>query len=161
MTVAIAVAVPTIVITIVILVCLDLCRRRRAKTRRATEATETGPQESNGNTNEPTTPTELSTQSRPQSELPGTTLVGTPSPVGETSGASQRFQHLPEYPAPVASLTPPIAPEDDIEIQSLQRQRVMVRERRERMLMLDALDEEDRQLQQRISERMTGLRGAG
>ncbi|KAL0639006.1 hypothetical protein Q9L58_001887 [Maublancomyces gigas] len=162
-TVAIAIAVPILVITISILAFLIF--RRRAKQNHG--APETVLPELDGDTHKSTVLIELSAQSPPRAELPGTTPVSTPSPPREISPtpppwAPQPFQHLPEHRvSPAASPTPPIAPEDDNEIQSLQRERVRVGERRERLLMLEALDEEDRRLEQKISERMTGLRGGG
>lgn len=181
-TIAIAAVIQILIIIISIIACLVF--RRRARQNQA--ATSPLPEldgrqktpELDGN-QKPLPPwpasIELPALPRPAAELQGITPVGPPavvppspeisptpppwvSPVPE--GLPENITHpTPQIASPTPPVAPPTAPEDDEEIQLLQRERVRVSERRERLLMLQALDDEDRRLEERISERMSGLRG--
>lgn len=100
------------------------------------------------------------------SELP--TIEAPNSPPAAVEGVEQSVSpiesptpYVVETPTPPSG-TPPAAatPIDDDEIARLRRERDRVIERRERLLKLEALDDEERQLDRKIDARMGGAGGA-
>lgn len=92
-------------------------------------------------------------------ELP-VTPIASPAQYRVESPVETSWAPPPPAALPVIQLIPATTPIDNDEIERLRRERDRVVERRERLLKLEALDDEERQLNLKINERMGGAGGA-
>lgn len=158
--IVIATVVPAVLIFLFVLAFIFY--RRRA--RRVPAITQTSLDEIDTNTNDPPNsvpefwpaPVELSSQHAREMEVPVPHLATVALPVYPTYPIAPRGYSAASTHVAVSAA----APQDDDEIEWLEHERQRVNERRERLLTLDALEEEDRQLQRRIQERRSGT-GSG